>query len=458
MTASKVALAPLLCLCCIGHAQRAPIPGAPANPDWTELSSLTFTPRPISDDSLLAGPVEPRPGVEQASGQGGRGGAAAGDAGPEGPESSERLMAAIGRRAESIDAEASVDGSRSRALIEELTSLAGLHEEMGDHFLAIEALERALHIRRVNDGLYTLEQVDIVERLIANRTAAGQHAETRQLERYVLELTRRNAGDPRVPNTLIAAADRELDAFYRLLDEGTPWTIDVSLGAGPSFRREGSYTAVSALRSARRNYGAALSAGLSNGTYGVPRLMELQDKIIETHYLAVITPDLDYYGGSGALAELRARVSNLSNFGGTPSAVAGAMMAVGDWYLLQSRNSTALKQYRAAYELLAGQNVAPDTIEEVMSFDVPRTLPVYTPSPRNAAAGRSFRGYIDASFEITKYGVSKDIEVLERSAGTSEDIERRLKRHVLSSRFRPMLADGRVVDSGRVFVRYYYDY
>src|SRR5690606_26765202 len=60
------------------------------------------------------------------------------------------------------------DGLFSQTLREQLEALASLLQQIGDHEGAITELENAMHIERVNEGLFTLEQIPLVQKLIAS--------------------------------------------------------------------------------------------------------------------------------------------------------------------------------------------------------------------------------------------------------------------------------------------------
>jgi hypothetical protein len=66
----------------------------------------------------------------------------------------------------SIEDEEARNGPFSGALVELLASLGLAYQEYDEHVLAASVLDRALSLKRVNDGLFGLEQVPLVERLI----------------------------------------------------------------------------------------------------------------------------------------------------------------------------------------------------------------------------------------------------------------------------------------------------
>lgn len=449
MARSTIVLVSLFCSCTVGYAQ-----------DWAELDALRFTPHPMPVHGAPADVVAPPAGGARARPGEGRAAAASGEPSPGLADEAAAQRSAIEARLEAIDEAQSADGVRAAALVDELTALAALYQEFGDHALAMEILDRALHVRRANAGLHSLEQVGIVEQLIASSRARGEYREYAALERRVAELANRNLDDPRAAHVLSAAADRQMDAFYDLLHDDAPPEITLSI-TGRGWRASNErYTALAALRGARRHYHSALNAAVAHERYDVVDLLRLQERIVDAYYLELAHADESPFGYlryGDALGVLEARATNALRFE-TPEAAGRAFMEIGDWHLLGSRNGRALEIYRTAYELLKDAGLGDEVITGVMSFGVPRVLPVLSPERRDGRPTQEYRGYVDVSFEVTKYGVSKGVDVLGRSPGTSDDVARRLKRHIASNRFRPAFDNGRAIDSGPVAVRYYFAY
>ena len=63
-------------------------------------------------------------------------------------------------------------------------------------------------------------------------------------------------------------------------------------------------------------------------------------------------------------------------------------------------------------------------------------------------------GYIDVAFEITKYGQSRTVEIVEE-ANASTAAKRDLLALIRNNRFRPRLTNGHAADATPVRVRYY---
>ncbi len=437
--------------------------------DAADLSSLVFWPVPLSADT----PATPATF--------GRGAARAKQAlestgaslvRRESPPSAapEDTQAAVDRQLALLNAAQAQPGERSPAMLEPLLSLAQLYQQRGEHVAAIAALEQAIHIVRVNSGLYSLDQADAVESLVANKEAVGQHAEATTLEDYLQELVWRNPDDPRVPGVLTRLADAEMAAARRLVNGPPVPEIGVTsevAATGPQSLVIRS-PALKALLAARRHYGQAIRASSQEGIDNVGELFTLEDRFVDTLYFELAHPQLRAYEdglqqkpmllravGTEALS---AKAINRAGLQGDGPGVAEALVELGDWYLMFDVNGAALEQYQRAYELLVKHGAAQDTIATLMSPPIPASLPAFGRPEAGTAPERAARGYVDAAVAISRFGTATDVDVLASSPGTARTIERHLRQYVKRTRFRPRFIDGELARSDRFTARFYYDY
>jgi tetratricopeptide (TPR) repeat protein len=449
-------LVAFLCVCSTGQAA-----------DPSEFTALVFWPRPlpsaastaISPPSAAAQDATERRGLRPADDIVSRS-----DPLP----TREALSDAVEKSLDSLSEEESSNGERSSALIDELMSLAALYEDLGRHTAAIAALEDAINIIRINYGLYSLEQVGAVESLIASRQANGDYDQASAQREYVRELVRRNADDPRVVSILSGLARSEMESAEELL--GVPPPPQLSFQQGPPLRDFGVRAglplrpALAALYAARRDYAAALRVAAKTEAGNAGDLFALEDALIDTVYFEVAHPELHRrLGGPVVVGALgiglfRAKVINSVNFERTAVDVAKAHIELGDWYLIFSANGAALDEYRAAREVLAQEDTAPEVVEALLSPAIPAVLPVLPADIDDSATTRAHRGYVDAAVELNRYGGARSIEILDASAGTPKAVERRLRGYVNRHRFRPRFVADDLDRSDRFRARFYYDY
>ena len=115
-------------------------------------------------------------------------------------------------------------GAWDDGLVEELAALGRLQQEQGDHLAAIETLDRAIHINRINAGLYTLEQIPVVEQLIQSYMALGDWEQADIYNNYLFHVQQKAFGDndPRLILVLDRLATWYIQAFnigFAFLDQ-----------------------------------------------------------------------------------------------------------------------------------------------------------------------------------------------------------------------------------------------
>src|SRR5690606_30797865 len=85
-------------------------------------------------------------------------------------------------------------GAWSVELAEELEALGSLLYEQGEFEESIEVLERAVHVNRVNYGLYSPQQIPLVQRQIAGHIALNQWQEADTLQQHAFYAQNRAFG------------------------------------------------------------------------------------------------------------------------------------------------------------------------------------------------------------------------------------------------------------------------
>jgi hypothetical protein len=134
---------------------------------------------------------------------------------------------------------------------------------------------------------------------------------------------------------------------------------------------------------------------------------------------------------------------------------ADALVQIADWDLVHSRNSIALSEYELLYVKLQDMGVAQGAIDEIFSPTVPVVLPRLIPDPLTSTAPQGSGGFVDVAFEITRFGESRDVEVLDSSPEVTPSSVRNIVNTIQGSNFRPRTTNGRFSRSSSVTVRYF---
>lgn len=351
-----------------------------------------------------------------------------------------RLEAAETHFLGALHALESTEGMASRRLIEPLLFLGRVHADQGRHEDAVRDLDRAVAISRRADGLFNVEQLGMLESLVASYQELGDRDAVERVRRYALQVSeqKRGPGDARTLAARARLADwLERTDQYPLAREQYR-TIVASAGA------EG---------------GGDLSPELIRGLLGVARTYRLQfvhdpeslegsgrevDPVTGRPALTMMTATVVSASKPDREGELAARRA-LAAVDSVPDPPADllidTLIELGDWYMTSRRPEVAMPFYARAWDLLRNR---PDDARLVL-LRVPQPLLYRAP----AAARRSKERWegvleprpIEFSMTIGPTGVAADITLVSGDAppGQVGQLRRALEQAV----FRPAFDDGR---------------
>lgn len=172
----------------------------------------------------------------------------------------------------------------SPALREQYDSLGSLLQQTGEHEDAIAAFENAMHIDRVNGGLYTLDQIPLVEKMIASHDALGNAEDVNDLHSYLFYIQQKtyDDGDPR----LLAA-----------MEDWADWNMTSYMLEGPSYDTLPAFSSGATLSTARMDYVAVQNR---DGSFSyVPRsqmmgaISPLRTSILDPTFMAAYGVDAE---------------------------------------------------------------------------------------------------------------------------------------------------------------------
>jgi len=368
-------------------------------------------------------------------------------------------------------------GPRSSELIAPLRTLALLYQERGENALAAAAVDRAWELVRINHGVQSLDQADLIRQRIEIANGHGDLMEAWNLEQALLVLARRHSDDARTVGILHRIADERMSVLERYVDGEFPPQIVLGCyyaGAGDdtipaaSDSRFGECTqgfrgvAIrSILWEAQMLYSDAIKAAIANDLYSSDELRELEMKLVRSSFLygAMYEDGRDYLLGRESLRRLAAYDAAVS---APLLAQIEALIRIADWDILFSRSrnlqDAALATYELAYRRLmrSGENEAAieAAIADLFSPETPVVLPTFLPNPFASADAKPSGEYVDIAFEVTREGKGRNVDIRGGSAETTRAVARHVNQLIRRSRFRPRLVDGRFADSP-ILLRYY---
>ncbi len=444
-----------------------------------DSATVTFWPQPLTGATP---PVDPRARELEAAARR-LGGETTPRGGDRQPADRAVLHEAVDARLDAIAQQQALNGERATALIDELTALAELYRDLGEFDSAASALEDAIQIARINFGLYSLDQVDAVASLVAVERLKGAHARAAEHRVYLRELARRKTDKSRVVGVLNGLAAEEMRTARELLETPAPAQVVINPPEGATIPLPPQKPALIALGAARSDYIATLRAALRTRTGNARDWSALENALVETVYFEYAHPEL--HGSSGLYGRhvsaqgpvafngdvfgtmrsataasgtqiLRSRVRDSVTFGLDPVEIARAVFELGDWYLVHSEFDSALTEYERARDMLVKRNVPRETLDAMLSPEVPPLIPVLPASTAGTLRDRA-RGYFDVSVEITRFGFVKRVNIVARSSGASKAVEKAFRAYVASARFRPRFVNGGLARTDRFDARFYFD-
>jgi hypothetical protein len=398
------------------------------------------------------------------------------------PTGEQQKIAELLQRIQDIEAR---DGPNSDELIDPLTTLGRLHQEAGEPLQSAAAIQRAVDVVHVNQGLHTLDQAPLIRLLIGDAEAIGDARAAWDLEQELLSLASRHPDDIRTARILRETGDRRLAVLDRYI-AGREFPPEIKFGcyygepvnawADAEQRLQGcgagrSDVAQSNLfREAQDLYSRAIRILLRNEHYPADDLETLVEDLARKTYRycprrvadppsaksrETVILQCDFVRSRHGLVSLvQWQVENARAW---PDGVE-TLVEIADWDLLYARgvigDETALEEYTRVYELLAEQG-AHESIDRIFSPEIPVLLPAFAQNPLAPTREQRGDGYIDVSFEIDRYGKSHHIRILGATTDSTRTVEKRLLQFITGSRFRPRVVDGRFADSAPVVVRYF---
>jgi hypothetical protein len=390
----------------------------------------------------------------------------------------ERTGRTMVRLAQSIQAEQSVEGAFSPGLIYDMISLASLYQQIDDHVGAIAVLDRAKQIVRVNNGLSSLDQAEMLQRTIVSLEAMGRYGTAALQRNELLALARKHPTDLRAGAIFADVADGRFAAIERWLDAEMK-VLPVIYGATPT-GRDNLFPSVTALvrsgiASAQQIYGDAIRATVLNGSPGGPDLPEIEASLMRTYWLQADHMRL-FFDSNTTKYEIRQslddigaksyerRLKFIEALHRPPLETASALVELGDWHLIFRNDVEADAAYRRALETLKSAGGSAGQFDALFTpSPEPMLVPAFAPHFIGATQALGFTGYFDVVVDLNTFGRSENVRITSSSSAmtspTMNLIAKRLKKHIAKTeQFRPRFVNGERAAHDDVALRYYFTY
>ncbi|GLS27677.1 tetratricopeptide repeat protein [Marinibactrum halimedae] len=352
----------------------------------------------------------------------------------------------------------SEQGAYSADLSEHLVSLGSSYQENGDHEAAVEAFKRAIHVERIHGGLYNLNQIAVLERMIESHVAVGdwKAASDRYEHFYWLHQRNYGDGDPRMLPVIEKLSHWHLNAY----------SLDSS-------------SVSNHLVSAHNLYRMAVNIIDENyGSHDIRMINPLKGLAVSNYYLATLSQEqnrmapistsaqaeaekkarLDqyilnaYYNGKAALTRM-VEIYDQQEDAPIEEKIK-ARVQLGDWFMMFDRPHSAFAEYKTAYSNITEHKLSSPFSQSL--FKEPRALPdmpvVKTQMPDNNEPHE----YVLVQFDVSARGQARRVEILEAHPQKNVGLKTRVRKSLRSTRFRPQLIEGEAVETKHIVHRYIY--
>lgn len=319
-------------------------------------------------------------------------------------------------------------------LVRPITMLGDIQVLEGDYVGALDSFGRAVHLERVNAGLVSASQIEIVYR---------------EAEVY------RTLGD------IQAANEREEYAYHVLTRAHDPFSEDMLPGL---FHLAEWYEKTHNIFAARHLYQRAADVLVANGKGETLESVPAWKGVARTYRLERFPPiyiessDSSIYTTSNLQQPAYGPVT-LNNFPAGERAlqniiqiyrdhdadtaqIAQSILDLADWHLLFERTREAFPLYQIAYEMMAGVEGFPT----VDFFATPKLIHYPAPSDPSAPDGLPLspaEGLVSLQFDVTERGSVRRLITVDSQPPGMMDF--RVRKSLRVSRFRPAIVDGQPI-------------
>lgn len=331
------------------------------------------------------------------------------------------------------------------ALAGPLVALGDALAQVGDNGGALGAYGRAVQVMRVNSGLHHPDQVDVIYREAAVHVAAGDYAAANARHEYAYDILLRSYGaaSPELLPGMFALADWYLTTYDIFSARGLfEHAEKVARGGGRA-----NSARLRALRGIAATYRAERFPPGHVNAIEAPRTGFSRDQRWAS------TVAVNAFGrGERALIEVVNAVREHPD--ATPAHVAGAMLELGDWFIMFEKQSRAEALYRRAWELLEEE---PGMRRVLFGQPTPLYLPLPRPPKRpEGSTGPPRDGVVELSVDVGKNGQVGRIDTLRSEPEGKMDF--RVRRAARRARYRPVFEDVGPLPSDDIRIVYEFEY
>jgi tetratricopeptide (TPR) repeat protein len=353
-------------------------------------------------------------------------------------EKRELYEAALANYAAAIDLLESGDNRLSAGLVTPLRGLGDTYMASGRADLALPAYERALHIRHVNDGPHSLDQVEILDAIVAAEMESGN------------------------PDAALFIVDRVQALHARAF---APDSVEVL----PALQRKaGLLHELGRYRQERIVYRDIVKIIEDRRGKTDLSLLEPYRAMARTyfHELDEVTFRSEPTTETGETFLKKALAVSETNPGATLLTQGQILIQLGDYYTVRGVHDQARIQFRRAWDLMSSD---PGYLDE-RARDLERVVPLvrtkldryadfgYRSRDDDAEPGDYSDGYVVATFTVNDRGYVTNVEIADAQPAGFASMEARVAHAVRDFIYRPRHEDAQPVHTPGQLFRHDYLY
>lgn len=301
-------------------------------------------------------------------------------------------------------------GPRDAHLFDAWYGIGYMHHAAGHDVHAAAAFATALQLHRVNQGLYSRAQLDVLHALALTSQGAGrtEDADEFQIRRIVMAQRLRDAA-PDTGDTVLTETYTSVGRWFR-----NTGRIDDAI------RLHGLALGLVERRNGKQNpelIGPLLEVAATGGL----RRREMDQASLPASWQPPIA-----LARAERLADARKNV--------LPAEQAQTLIRIADVHMSQGRREPALRNYSRATQILAGLGQkAPFAEPAFLMFRPPQPAPVSGPG-----------GFVVAEFDVSEEGRAKEIRIIEtQPSNLPKSITSDLAVALRAARLRPVIRAGK---------------
>lgn len=374
----------------------------------------------------------------------------------------------LGRYLESIETAEVTGGAYSADLAEPLVGIGHAYQVQHKHPQAMNFFRRALHLSRINEGLYSENQLPVLEGMISSQMAMGQFSRVDENQDYRFRVQRHvyESGDPGLLQATLEYSEWQRSAYLEGLGGETYLRLldmhDVHSRAIEHLEQAGERDPllVRHLRERlRTEYLVSQYEGEKEPEFQVNLSASLERQFavntnLDMQRFSMIKKN-NFRNGRNTLLQIVEVLEQQEPR--DVLEIAKAKVALGDWYLWWDWRARGLQSYEEAYALLAQDDdeaTDPDALFAKL-VELPEER-IFHPGAITAQADRQARAVV--MFDVSRLGRVMEMEIVEMEAPKAQDARIALFNLLREIRFRPHVSDGEVVAVKSVVREYRFEY